>query len=319
MITKKTFVCLLSLMLGSAATAQNTQHQSQYMLHQALINPAQTVTYNSLNAAVFYKNQWSGFSGAPTTQGFSIGKPFKGYNSAWNAQLFHDKIGVNNSYQIGGGYAYKFQINENIRIGFGLGAYLNMQQSNFAEVHTTVSGDPVYEANTKTIVMPNFRFSTYLYSDQYYVGFAVPNLLKNRVSFSGGETGLTEFDINDMHAFIHAGYKLELSRDLELWPSILVKHVVGTPVQIDFNANARFAEKVGFGLSYRTSQEVVLMANYNIKEELMIGYSYDVSFSDLSIFSSGSHEIMLTYKIRSSANPDKPRVKDGDERPRIEI
>lgn len=303
----------------SSLKAQNLMHQSQYMHHMAFINPAQIVTYNSLNAALFHKSQWVGFSGAPTMQGLSIGKSLPGFKSSWNAQVLHDKIGVNNTFHIGGTYAYKLQLNERVRLGMALGAYMNMAQSNFADVETTVTNDPVYQENTKAQIMPNFKFGAHLYTPEYFIGFALPNLLRNQVIYDGSSKGETSFDISSLHAYFNAGYHLELSRDLMFTPSILVKHISGAPVQLDINANAEFSEKAGVGLSYRTSQEVVMMASYRINEEFLIGYSYDVGFSDLSIFSSGSHEIMLTYKVRSSINPDKPVIKEEDIKPRIEI
>ncbi len=310
-VSKKFGLLLLAIGFGTQASAQHQIHQSQYMHHQAFINPASIVSFNSLNAAMYYKNQWTGFTGAPTMQGISIGKPLKGYNAAWGAQIFHDKIGVNNFWQIGGTYAYKVRLQNNTKLGFGLSPYLNMQQSDFAEVQTTVANDPVFAASTKTTVMPNFRFGTYLYNDNFYLGLAIPNLLQNQVILNGDPKGETSFNASDMHLFVHAGYNLELGYEAMFTPSVLVKHVAGSPVQFDINLNAKFLDKVGVGLTYRSSQEMVIMAGYDINEEFMVGYSYDIGFSDLSLFNSGSHEIMVRYKIRTSYRDDNP-VKDVD-------
>lgn len=301
----------LSILLGAGlgAHAQHNLHTSQYMNNWAFVNPAAIGSFTSLQAGFFFKNQWAGFDGAPTMQGLTISKPSKDLKMAFGGELYHDKIGVNNVYNLGGTYAYKIQLKGGQRVSFGLTGYLNMQQSEFAEVQTIVDNDPVYMANTKMVVMPNFRFGTYMYTPEYFVGFAIPNLMKNNVVVNGEAQGQTSFDTQDMHFFLHGGYNMELSRDVMFSPSLLIKHVSGTPVQLDFNLNATFLEKVGIGMSYRTSQEIVMMANYIIDEKLMIGYSYDLGFSDLSLFSNGSHEVMLRFKVRTSYREEaKPKV-----------
>jgi hypothetical protein len=40
---------------------------------------------------------------------------------------------------------------------------------------------------------------------------------------------------------------------------------------------------------------------YNINQNLRIGYAYDYQLTSLQKFSQGSHEIMLSYDLRSKA------------------
>lgn len=293
----KKILYILAVLACSGAVAQNQFHQSQYMNHHAFFNPGAVASYHSLNAAGFFKNQWTGFSGAPSIQGISIAKPLGSYKAGWGAQIIHDKIGVNNSFQIAGTYAYKVQLQSNMNIGLGLSGVLNASQSNFTEVQTIVSDDPMFMENSPMVMMPNFRFGAYAYNEDYYFGLAIPNLLKNQIVANAGETS---FDMANMHWYINAGKKVIVTDDLELWPSVMFKHVSGTPLQFDINANATFQEKVGVGLSYRSSQEFIMMANYWVNDQFLIGYSYDLGLGDLSLFHSGSHEIMLIYKVRTS-------------------
>lgn len=48
------------------------------------------------------------------------------------------------------------------------------------------------------------------------------------------------------------------------------------------------------GVTYRVGDALAFMANVNVTEELMIGYSYDFSVSNLGNYSSRSHEVMLS-------------------------
>jgi hypothetical protein len=40
---------------------------------------------------------------------------------------------------------------------------------------------------------------------------------------------------------------------------------------------------------------------YNINQNLRIGYAYDYQLTSLQKFSQGSHEIMLSYDLRSKS------------------
>src|SRR5690606_6757121 len=150
-----------------------------------------------------YRNQWTGFSGSPVTQGFSIARPLKSEQSSWGAQVLHDKIGVNNSYQLVGTYAYNVQLNEELKLGLGLSAVLNMSQGMFGSIETIVPNDPVYQANTPMKFMPNFRFGGYLYADEYFAGIAIPSLLKNSFEFTGDAVkGKSSLDFKNTHVYI---------------------------------------------------------------------------------------------------------------------
>jgi len=38
-----------------------------------------------------------------------------------------------------------------------------------------------------------------------------------------------------------------------------------------------------------------VLAQFNDTENILIGYSYDLNFSGINAFNSGTHEIMLSY------------------------
>ena len=62
----------------------------------------------------------------------------------------------------------------------------------------------------------------------------------------------------------------------------------------DINMNFLFKNVLWLGASYRSTDILVLMLEVNATRYLRIGYAYDYTFSDISIFTSGSHEIMLS-------------------------
>jgi hypothetical protein len=52
---------------------------------------------------------------------------------------------------------------------------------------------------------------------------------------------------------------------------------------------------------YRHKAATGLNIMYNISQNLRIGYAYDYQLTSLQKFSVGSHEIMISYDLRSKA------------------
>ena len=309
---------MVLVLFGANVSGQNQYGQSQYMHHHAFVNPGAVASYKDFSAALFYRNQWAGFSGSPVTQGLSIANPLKSGNAGWGAQILRDKIGVNDAVQFAGTYAYNVTLSEKMKLGLGLSGVLNLAQGRFGSVETIVPNDPVYQANTPMQIMPNFRFGSYLYGDDYYAGIAIPALMKNQIEFTGdGFSGSTSIDAKDMHFYLMGGYEMFVSDELYFMPSTLVKMVSGSPIQIDLNANFMYQNQVGFGLSYRTGGTMVLMANYLIDSQFMIGYSYDAGFSNLASYAGGAHEIMVRFEVRSAKNREKEEEPEGKTRVKI--
>jgi hypothetical protein len=70
--------------------------------------------------------------------------------------------------------------------------------------------------------------------------------------------------------------------------------------QIDLNATALWNKTFRGGLGYRqwgTTDALTIMLGY-VRNELQVGYSYDVTLSGLQQVSNNTHEIMVSYCFR---------------------
>ncbi|MCR9173485.1 MAG: type IX secretion system membrane protein PorP/SprF [bacterium] len=285
----------VTVLSGTSGFAQYEFHQSQYMVHQPFLNPASAGAAQSLNAALFYRQQWVGFDGAPAVGGFNINSPLgEERKNSIGLTLLNDRIGVNNNSQISANYAYSLIFENKSRLAFGASASLNMNQSDYSQVNTTVV-DPTFQEKTPLITTPNFKFGTYYHTKKFYVGFAIPNLLHNSIVENGGFEGETTFDVSKMHFYLQGGYLFKLNDDWNLKTSTLLKQVSGAPFQADINMFGEYLDRFGLGLSYRTSNELALIAMFGISDAFHISYSYDLTFNPLRTYSTGSHEVMLVY------------------------
>ncbi|UCG27460.1 MAG: PorP/SprF family type IX secretion system membrane protein, partial [Bacteroidales bacterium] len=100
------------------------------------------------------------------------------------------------------------------------------------------------------------------------------------------------------HYFLHGGYIFDINEQFSLEPSALMKLIEAGVFQADINVRVTYQDIVSFGLSYRTSDAIVVQLGYQY-EDLLIGYAYDITLSDVRTSSSGSHEIMLIYKFNN--------------------
>jgi type IX secretion system PorP/SprF family membrane protein len=116
------------------------------------------------------------------------------------------------------------------------------------------------------------------------------------------ETELPTVSIqNKRHYYVQAGYDWALGGDKKytIQPSALIKSD-GTSTQVDISALFLYDNMVWAGLSYRTEDAIAPIIGYQYRfpkgtSMLRIGYSYDVTTSEIKNYSSGSHEILLSY------------------------
>ncbi|GAB3817893.1 hypothetical protein GCM10028895_14450 [Pontibacter rugosus] len=91
-------------------------------------------------------------------------------------------------------------------------------------------------------------------------------------------------------------------------PSVLLKYVDPAPLQADINVKGIYNfnnrrrsdndDKVWLGLSYRTQDALVALCGFQFMEQYELSYSYDVTVSPIKHHSSGSHEIMIGFRVK---------------------
>ena len=296
---KKILITLLIIGGGFSGLSQNLFHMGQYAIHQPFLNPASMGSMETINLAMLYKTQWVKFDGAPNLQGFNFNMPLGNAKKNFiGLNLLNDKAGLNNSTEVSANYAYKIKTSSNSRLIFSASASLNMVSSDLSNASTIDANDPLYTTNTPTFALPNFKFSTYFYRKKFYLGFVAPNILENKViDVNGTPDGFYGFNPKNMHYYLHGGYKFDFKNDNSIITSFLIKEVSGAPIQFDFNLNTMFKERFGLGLTVRSSKDVMGVLSMYLLPELLLSYGYEYAFSAISKFSSGTHEVLLIYKI----------------------
>lgn len=293
---KKKYLLVLGIFLmGGELLAQQNPHYSQYMYNQSVVNPAYAGSTEALSLGVLHRQQWVGLEGAPVTTTF-FGHKRVGKNVGLGLSAISDKIGPVKENNIYGDFSYTLELGRNHNLALGLKAGVTMHDiglySEIGNGFIPDSNDPAFAEDSKSTLF-NVGLGAYYYTENYYVGLGVPNLLKgNYLDYDGKQFGTQE-----MHMFLTGGYVFEVNDMVKLKPSTMVKYTMNAPVTFDISLNAMFMDKLEVGATYRLEDAVGGMINYRILPNLRVGYAYDHVMSDLKVKGKASHEFILLYDI----------------------
>ncbi len=275
------------LSLNSVFGQQDPQY-TQYMYNQNVLNPAYAGSKGVLSLNMLGRTQWVGVDGAPQTLTLSMHSPV-GKSVGLGFSVIHDEIGPAKEDNVYADFSYTIHTSEEGNLAFGLKAgftFLNVRSLEGLDADTYLN-EPVNKTS------PNFGAGIYYYTQKFYAGLSVPNFLETR--HLEKENGVVSSASEKMHYFFTTGYVFDLSDDIKLKPSAMVKAAIGAPVSIDLSANVLFNDKFELGLSYRFDDSISAMFGVNVSEDMRIGYAYDYTTSNFGQFNSGSHEIMLLF------------------------
>lgn len=306
-MNKMRILLTLACLLGAIATqAQQLPLYSQYMNNELIINPAVSGTLDHSPLQLSFRNQWTGFNGSPTTYVLSYHKKQKD-NVGLGAVLFNDNTGgAINRTGLALSYAYHIPLS-NGKLSLSLAANINQYTFDSSELSPN-DPDPLIDGSSESSFVPDATFGAYYYTDKFFAGFSVPNLIETPININ---TAVDNTNSLIRHYFLHTGYKLEVNDNLDLQPSLMLKSIITTGVQYDLNLRALLKDKMWFGASYRDQDAVVLMYGVNYKN-YFVGYSYDATLSDIRNYSSGSHEVFLGYKLDVAEVIPQKKDSDGD-------
>jgi type IX secretion system PorP/SprF family membrane protein len=287
----------------SALYAQQTPLFSQYMNNDYVLNPAIGGTKESTQIRSVLRSQWTGIEGQPNTQTLSMhGK--LGKKVGIGGYIFNDNIGPISQTGISASYAYRLEFGNNTRLSLGLGAlaYLYKINTNELKFDSQGSSDNVLDDGNFRAFYPNFSFGALYYGDKFYVGASVPELLQTKISSSNEFFIMREV----RHYYLMGGYKFRIGDKYTIEPSTLLKYVHAAPFEIDLSAKFTAYDKFSLGASYRSNDAVVAFMGFKFKERYHIGYSYDITMTELSNYTKGSHEIMLGFDL--TRKKDQPSL-----------
>lgn len=287
-------ICIGLLFISNTLKAQQEPMYSQYMLNMVQINPAYAGNRAVDNFTTLYRMQWAGIDGAPTTASLSWDRRQDGTNVGYGLQVYNDKLGIESTSGIQAFYSYRLAFEKSC-LTFGLSAGVLNYISSYSMATTYQSGDDLFQQDVNGW-LPTVGIGALYATNDWYVGLSVPALLKTKIIDNNYQTTSSA----DNHYFLTGGYIYNVNTDLTLKPSLMIKAVKGAPVEVDYNINLWFQEKMAIGLSYRSGDALISMFEIQVTPGIHLGYAYDYTISNLKTYSNGSHELMMRFELNGS-------------------
>ncbi|RVT71106.1 type IX secretion system membrane protein PorP/SprF [Flavobacterium sufflavum] len=301
---KKIFIIYILFLIGTSIYAQQEPQYTQYMYNPTVINPAYAGSKGYTSIYGLYRTQWVGLDGAPKTANISMNKPIEGSKLGYGVSVLSDKIGVSDETQIAVDLTYNLFLQNDSRLAFGLkasGSFLNVDYTRLNQYNM---GEQVLQNNITNQFSPNIGIGLYYYNKKSYLGASVPMLLDTEKYDHDNKAQVNQ----RYHIYLMGGRVYDLSYNLKFKPAFVSKIVSGAPLQFDLSTNFMFNEKFIIGAAYRWSASVSMLAGFQLRENLFIGYGYDTETTRLSNFNSGSHEIFLQFDLfKNHSKLETPR------------
>ena len=313
-------IVLFALAINSADSQQMPQF-SQYLRNQYMVNPGAAGVYGFTDITISGRLQWLGFTNAPVSSYASICAPISKksktkynpslrmstgpivapqvetgkFKHAFGGQLATDEYGAFRKISFSGTYAIHMPIDRAGKYNVSFGTRIGLANNSFLQDRAVVlnpAADATYSgyiADQSSQNIMNIGAGLYFYSSKLFFGVAADQLTRNMVSFG---TGTANFN-PAIHANITGGYKIDITSDLVLTPSFLVKYSSPSPVAIEGTIQAEYKQRFWMGVSYRNTDAIVGMVGLTISNMFKFGYSYDYSISKFNKYSQGGHELVL--------------------------
>lgn len=301
---KKIYILLgVVALLGADASAQQLARRSQYIFNTYLMNPAVagTLPYSPISAS--YRNQWTGFDGAPSTMMLSGHTRLPNVNIGLGAIAFHDNTGgaiARTGMEFTGAYA--INLNNQDAVSFGLSGVFSQFQFDGRDLVVQDVNDQALVGQLESTMNFDATFGMMLFGPNYFFGFSIPQLIQTRLGIEGLNEDLNQ---NVRHYNFMGSYLYYFNEMWAIQPAALVRFTESTPVQFDVMTKGIYNDFIWLGISYR-HQDAVALAFGAEYENFALGYSYDITTTDARNFSPHTHEVTMAYNL-----PRQGRFRSG--------
>ncbi len=307
------FSTLFTLASG-ALYAQQDKVITHFIFDKMSFNPAATGINQGICGTTVYRNQWDKVNGAPNSALLNVEAnllPVIKQDLGVGISFYHDAIGFTRMNHVKLNASYRFNIAGAGRLGVGVGLGLFNIGMSPVWVPPVTQIDPSLPQGFSD---NKFDLNGGLYwvgLQDYYVGISSTHLTAPRLSdetglpVGGSTTPSTVTYDAARHYYLMGGKKFVnlIGNGVHLDANALLRTDL-VKYSADINARVMYKDLAYGGLTYRTSDAIAIMVGarpFKLSsfgppmDNLLVGYSYDITINKLAGISRGTHEVMLKY------------------------
>lgn len=309
---KNKLLLFVFIVAAQMANAQQDPQFTNWMFDKVSFNPAASGMTKRHCISVFHRDQWDGFDRDPKTymlnyNGYLPGSLPIGLGATFYTEVLGQE--KNNIYRLSPSYHYALSNGNVISGGISLGLASKKFGKDWIYIDPDDSAIPTNDVSQGAF---DLGFGLMFYnSSKYYAGISA--------------THLTAADLDKLnvqmarHYYFMGGYNYDLNSDFKLRSNLLLKSDFSAKPAFDANVNALWREMLWGGLSFRPGDAIAPMLGFQkcldpvqkgrstLSQCFTLGYSYDITTSQIKDYSNGSHEIFVTYCFNVVQTPIKAR------------
>lgn len=296
---KKTSLLFVSIFTVGMLHGQQIPQLTQFMINDYAINPAIAGMNDYYQIKTSVRNQWVGIEDAPKTTLLSIyGKSNE--RVGLGGLVFNDQVGPTSRAGANLTYAYHINLSQRIKLSLALSGGFTQFKIDKENWNISNPDDPLMNGGEIVNLVPDATFGFNIYNeDNWYLGASVPQLLNSELILTDDNDNVT-LDANlARHINVMGLYNVELNYYWDIQPSILFKSVLDQS-QLDIGLKTIYNDNLWVGMDYRNNGDISALLGFYIQDRYIVGYSYDIPNTEISSYTSGSHEFMFGITFRPS-------------------
>lgn len=301
-------------LLAGGLNAQQLPQYSLYFLDPVQFNPAAAGLDNTLVATGGYRSQWSGLPGNPVGQRLSAHLPLNIIRSGIGFSGEIDELGARRYTRLGLDYNFQLQ-RRSSKLSLGLTLRMNQLRLDGSALRTP-EGIYTSEPNVlihNDVLLPEGPISAQQFSVGaglfYRSGRLDAGISAVHLNAPTLELAAINWDLQRQYNF-YLRYAIDLFGSWTARPSVLLR---SDGVQTQGEASLVFQrnDNIFLGTSLRgynesTFDAVVILAGLKVSPKVSVAYAYDLTLSTLRNVQSGSHEIVIGYRLGTPIGAGSP-------------
>ncbi|MEM9821803.1 MAG: PorP/SprF family type IX secretion system membrane protein [Bacteroidota bacterium] len=306
----KKWALLYCCLLAHCSWGQQLPERSILGGQDFMLNPAMTASTEGLQIGAIFRQQWLGFSGAPSTTNLTLEIPLDEQRMGWGLWLEQDDQAGLQRYQLGGSYRYTIRPNwwEKDRLSWGLYGQMTWARLNGNDFIVKEEEDPLLLEGQGQALATNAGFG-FLYTTNYqpdlfesavYFGFAIQQAIPGTIEFLD-EVPFSPFkQVRHFNAHLGAAFHNDFG---QIEPSLWLHFLRGNLSQLDFNLKMNLQDLWRVGFRFSSNSLFVIRMGYRLSNvggfdhELWIGAATHFALHALRASLPPSLELILTYQF----------------------
>ncbi len=296
---KKLSILILILFTSlQMVRAQYDAALSHYFMAKAYYNPAAAGETEDMRLLALFNQQWVGFPKAQRSFFVTADMPFKLGKTQHGVGLavYTESIGLFQNTHVGAQYAFKYKLlggvlSGGLQIGIVNEVFkadsIYVPQSDFHQQE-----DEAFPTSSVNATGLDINVGLFYTHKNFYAGLGFTHITSPELQLDEAIYTYIGGVLNFM-----GGYNIRLNNPLfELKPSVFLLTDL-TNYHLDVTARLEYNKMFNGGISWKMNESVGILLGANIGR-FALGYSFGYPTTAIRKVSSGSHELVLQYRLK---------------------